>query len=115
MSQFQIGQDVICINAKNIFNPDKFSSLPIEGHIYKIRSILPPSESEPDWGVCVEEIKGKFCYFSKKEYGFFEWRFGPIGPKKDQISTLLANINLGIYDKTLDKEPNPYFQLEEVD
>lgn len=81
MSNFRVGQKVVCINDKN-FNHRYGEECPKNGHIYSIRGIYPSGDS-----VWLEEIiNPKFAYKQGiGEVAFFKWRFRPLVDRPTSI------------------------------
>jgi hypothetical protein len=117
MWDFNEGDRVICIDAEGVF-PGRFEPDLIEGNIYTLRKvhIVPFKDILL---VCLKEIIGK-NNDAGLEYAFRARRFAPIvnNEEGDDIAILngmLKKIKSGDYDKSIDKEDNPYKVLTPVD
>ena len=110
---FSIGQEVVCVNDKNIKRIHRFSSIPVEGNKYTIRGMIQPDEFSPNWGVYLEEILGGFSEFFDCEYAFLSHRFRPIDKIDQEIEIMRKNIISGNFKDVLENEENPYKVLEE--
>ena len=109
---FSIGQEVICVNDKNIKRIHLFSSIPVESKIYTIRGLIPPDKYVSIWGVYLEEIFGAFSEYLDCEYSFIADRFRPIDKIDQEIEIMRKNIISGNFKDLIENEENPYKLLE---
>ncbi len=110
---FYIGQEVVCVNDKNIKHIHRFSSIPVEGKKYTIRGMIAPDNYSPTWGVYLEEILGSFSEYFGCEYAFYASRFRPIDKIDQEIEIMRKNIISGNFKDIIENEENPYKILEE--
>jgi hypothetical protein len=81
---------VICVNAKNINGPERFSDIPVEGRIYTVRGVdTSPSASEPP-GIYLVGIVGA-VWRDGSEFGFLPSRFRRITPRSESASIVQHN------------------------
>lgn len=70
---FNVGDKVVCINARNLFGPERFTALPEEGRVYCVRDLY--IDKEGHCACRLVGIRGQMADNTGYEPGFMASRF----------------------------------------